>query len=100
MEQTAFGAPSARKRKRSGRANRIRRPVFGKRNDSALQQTVKRYSTISLHRKIDFDRIDERDEPLEERLMHGVTVVRFKRRLTLEFHHAADHVALSARRNV
>jgi hypothetical protein len=32
--------------------------------------------------------------------MHGVTVVRFERRRTLEFHDAADHVALSARRNV
>ena len=32
--------------------------------------------------------------------MHGVTVVRFERRLTLEFHDAADHVALSARGKV
>jgi len=32
--------------------------------------------------------------------MDGVTVVRFERRLTLEFHDAADHVTLSARRSV
>jgi hypothetical protein len=32
--------------------------------------------------------------------MHGVTVVRFEPRLTLEFHDAADRVALSTRRNV
>ena len=32
--------------------------------------------------------------------MNGVTVVGLERRLTLEFHDAADHVALSARRKV
>jgi len=50
--------------------------------------------------KVQFDGIDQRDEPRQERLMRRMPDIIVKRIFVFELHDAAERIAFSARRNI
>src|SRR4051794_2263867 len=66
---------------------------LGKNNASQIEERISRLE-IQLHR------IDQRHQPLQQRLVHGMRSVRIRCGLVGESHHSRKSVSLPPRRNI
>src|SRR5579864_3366408 len=74
-------------------------PHFG-RYESGRAGPPFRVSVLPSSAKVQFDRIDQRHEPRQQRLVRRMLHVSIERSLVLELHDAAKCIAFPSRRNV